>query len=212
MNLHQLQLGAVAVCCTFAGVTLGGIDTPPPWTGTGITGNSTHWHWEFQNPNAPQVGVGSGPPNSQPPIVTGGTWVPTIGANGAWGLNPGESITIDLANFPQPNDFKLIWIQYHLIGLAGALVTPPVIQVDSGGIPGLPYGTPTLTPTPDGGLIGAQGFRFPFNPAFEIIHIFNASNTPMFFEWLTIDTICAPTPGATAIMLLGGVAVTRRRR
>ncbi|MFT3685192.1 MAG: hypothetical protein QM783_09750 [Phycisphaerales bacterium] len=213
MNLSHLQLGAIAVCCSIASTVLGGIDTPPPWAGSGITGNSTHWHWDFgANSTAPAIGVGNGPPNSPPPIVTGGAWAPNVGANGSWGLAPGDSITIDLANYPNPNDFKLIWIQYHLVGLAGAPVQPPQMQVEFGGTLAGPYGTPVFAPTPDGGAIGAQGFRFPFNPPVEIIHIFNNTQVPMFFEWLTIDTICAPTPGAAAMMLLGSTALMRRRR
>jgi hypothetical protein len=211
MKLHQSLLGAAAICCTLAGAAFAGNDTPPPWAGQGLQGNSTHWHWDFQQgPVGPQVGTGFGPPNAPAPVVTGGTWVPTAG-NGAWMLLPGESITIDLFNYPNPNDFKLIYIQYHLLG--GPLPpTPPLIQVDFNGTAAVPFGPPTLTPTPDGGLIGAQGFRFPFNPPFEIIHIINTGQTPMLFEWLTIDTICAPTPGAGAAMVLGSAALLRRRR
>lgn len=214
MNLYQLTFCAAAAGCAITGTVLGGIDTPPPWAGTGITGNSSHWHWDFgANSTAPFIGTGNGPPNSPPPIVTGGTWAPNMGADGAWGLLPGESITIDMPNFPDPNQFKLIWVQYHIFGLPGTPpVQPPLIQVDSGGVLGLPYGTSTSTPTPDGGLIGAQGFRFPFNPAFEVFHIVNTGQFPMFFEWLTIDTICAPTPGAGAVLVLGSAALLRRRR
>ncbi|MBY0308646.1 MAG: hypothetical protein K2Q09_07885 [Phycisphaerales bacterium] len=214
MNIDQMRLGAVAVCCCLAGTVLGGVDTPPPWTGTGIVGNSSHWNWDFAaNSTAPFVGVGYGPPNAQPPIVTGGTWAPGMGADGAWVLLPGESITIDMANFPIPNDFKLMWVQYHVFGLPGTPpLQPPLIQVDSGGVIGQPYGTPTSTLTPDGGLIGAQGFRFPFNPAFEVFRITNNGQSPMFFEWLTIDTICSPTPGAGAALALGSAVLMRRRR
>lgn len=210
MSTFHMRMSAVAVCCAIAGTALGGIDTPPPWAGTGIVGNSTHWHWDFHPGPAPEVGTGFGPPNGQPPIVTGGQPVPTLG-DGAWVLQPGQGITIDLFNFPNTNDFKLIWIQFHLLPIVGALVQPPVVQVTFGSAQATPWGPGSITPTPDGGIIVSQGFQFPFNPPFEIIQIFNNTQVPMAFEWLTIDTICAPTPGAAGVLALGGVALARRR-
>ncbi|HYD01299.1 MAG TPA: MYXO-CTERM sorting domain-containing protein [Phycisphaerales bacterium] len=212
MNLYH-QLGAVAVCCTLAGTVLGGNDTPPPWAGTGLVGNSTHWRWDFQGgPVPPFAGTGFGPPNTPPPIVTGGVWAPNAGTDGGWLLPAGGTLTIDVFNFPDPNEFKLIWIQYHLLGTPGALTPPPQIQVNFLGTFAQPWGTPTITTTPDGGLIGAQGFRFPFNPPLEVFTLTNAGSTPIIFEWITIDTICTPTPGAGAALLLGGAALLRRRR
>lgn len=214
MNLHKMLFGAAVACCTFAGVAMAGNDTPPPWAGTGLVGNSTHWEWDFNQPNSPFPSSGNGAPNTPPPMITGGTWVPAspTGGSGFWCLNPGESMFIEVGNFPQPNDFKLMWVQYHLWGIPGAVVSQPLIDVVFGPQPGTPYGTWTSTPQSDGSVIGAQGFQFPFNPPFELFRITNPSTVPMYFDWLTIDTICAPTPGAGAALLLGSTALLRRRR
>lgn len=211
MNRYPLTLGAALVCCAFGGAALGGIHTPPPWAGQGLVGGSTHWEWQFHPGPGSNIGTGSGAPGTQPPVVTGGQPFPTI-SDGAWILPPGQSITIDLWNYPNQNDFKLIWIQYHLLSVNGAPALPPVIDVQFGPVLATPFGPPNVTPLPDGGLIGSQGFRFPFNPPIEIITITNVTPFPMIFDWLVIDTICAPTPGAGAALVLGAAAVLRRRR
>lgn len=207
-SFPKYAFGITVVACTLCGTALGGDEQPPPWQGTGIVGNETHWRWDFF-PTAPFIPTGQGPGT---PNITGGTWAPSApgpigGGDGVYCINPGDTVTIGMPNFPITNDFKYIWIEYHYFGGA-----EPVTHAFSGGNTASPYG-PTVTPSPGpgGGLIGAQGWQFPFNPDFEFITISNPGNAPLYLEWLSISTICAPAPGAAALLLLGTLPLQRRR-
>lgn len=216
MGIRTLALGVFAGAA-ISTPALAGIDFPPPWDGTGIVGNSTHWRWDFYPPGPtsqdPLIPVGSG--NGTPQIIPSTSWIwqpsSPFGGDGVICIPPGGIVQIIVPNFPQPNDFKYIWIQYHWFGTGAE---PATSAVAGGGFTATPYG-PTVTPSPGpgGGLVGAHGWQFPFNPPEELITIRNPDpNNPMYIEWLTINTICAPTPGAAAVMGLGGLLAARRRR
>ncbi|MGH7132619.1 MAG: hypothetical protein ACREJO_11795 [Phycisphaerales bacterium] len=189
---------------------LGGVANPPPWQGSGLVGNEVMVRWDFTSISNPvgmsETNVGSGPAQMGGPVNFDGSGFLTIPAGG--------TIVMDVPNFPHPNDFKLVWVQYHIVG-GPVFAVDPVIggsAVNSAGITvfATPWGVPILVP-PQGG-IGAQGLYFPFNPDHETITLFNPGTTPMVLDWLQINTICAPSPCAAAILGLGGLLVARRRR
>lgn len=223
MSLKMTLLSVVAVVAMAATAVpaMGGIEVPPPWQAQGITGDETHWRWDFfpPGPTSPDPTVPTGHGTGTPQILpgTGWLWQPTspLGGDGVLCIAPGATIEILVPNFPQPNDFKLIFIQFHFFG--GSV---PVFGASAPGSAGTPVSaiqwgpTYTITPAPGGGSIGAQGLCFPgFNPQFEIITITNPNpNNPLYFEWLTIDTICAPSPAAAAMLGLSGLLAAGRRR
>jgi hypothetical protein len=220
---YKMAFLSVLAASALTGTAMGGIVTPPPWTGTGIQGNETSWHWDF-TPNAgsndPSVPTGHG--NGTPQIIPGTGWtiLPNnpfnpIPGTGVLCIAPGATIEIMVPNFPDPNLFKYIWIQYHWFGTGGEPHTGATAPTSAGGTATAgPWG-PTVTPTPGlgGGLVGAHGLMFPFNPPWEIVTITNPDpNNPMYLEWLHIDTICAPSPGAAAMLGLGTLLAAGRRR
>lgn len=227
-----LSVVATVALASVAAPAMGGIEVPPPWQSQGITGNETHWRWDFFPPSPPITTspldpVGHGAPGTPPPTINGGQWLPTAppqtdptggtipgGGDGVYCIQPGGTITITMPNWPQPNDFKLIFIQFHFFG--GAVPVAGASAIGPAGTPvsAINWGpTYTISPGPGGGSIGAAGLCFPFNPDFELITISNPSpNTFMYLEWLTIDTICAPSPGAAAMLGLGTLLAAGRRR
>ena len=119
-----------------------------------------------------------------------------------------------MPNWPQPNDFKLVWVQYHIVQ-GPAIGLDPVIggsAMNTAGqtILASPWGTPT--PVPPGGGVGGQGLRFPFNPNDELITLTNPNPFPMVLDWLQINTICAPSPGVAVLVGMGGLVAAGRRR
>ncbi|MGH7132620.1 MAG: hypothetical protein ACREJO_11800 [Phycisphaerales bacterium] len=203
-----------AAVCLAAGPALAGIETLPPWSQTGIIGESTHWRWDFPTAataSTPTSGTGIGTPQIAP--SPDWTWQPTspTGGQGVMSIVPGGSVVVTVPNFPRPNEFKLIWIQYHWFGTGAE----PATSASANGVAAAPYG-PTITPSPGvgGGLVGARGWQFPFNPELETITIHNPDlQNFMYIDWLVIDTICAPSPEGAAVLAIAGlVAMSRRRR
>lgn len=204
---RTLALSCAATVCTLAGTVYAGNDFPPPWSGWSQTGGQTHWHWDFSNPSDPLTGQGPGIPQL---TLTGGASFGT--GPGGFGivLPGGSSIDILVPNFDVPEHIKLIWVQTDYVG-----GPEPVIGAEFGPFHGNPWGpTYTPSPSPDGlGLISGSGWQLPFCPPFEIVHITNPfPGTTSFIRWITIDTICIPTPGAAAFIGLGSLVAMRRRR
>lgn len=208
-------VSSIAACMSaglvLAAPSLGGIANPPPWQGSGIVGNEAMVRWDFtviSNPvGMSETTFGPGPAQMGGPVVFDGS--------GTLVIPPGGTITMGVPNFIQPNDFKLVWVQYHVVG--GAVVAmDPIIggTADTSAgttVVAAPWGTPVPV-GPQGG-VGGQGLIFPFNPSFETITLTNPDPLhPMVLDWLQINTICAPAPGAAAIAGLGGLLAARRRR
>lgn len=202
---------SLTVGLAVAAPALGGIANPPPWQGSGIVGSEAMVRWDFtviSNPvGMSETTFGPGPGQMGGPVNFDGS--------GFLVIPPGATITMGVPNYIQPNDFKLVWVQYHIVGGAVAAVNPIIgatADTTAGtSVTAASWGTPVLV-GPQGG-VGGQGLIFPFNPSFETITLTNPDPlNPMVLDWLQINTICAPTPGAAAIVGLGGLLTARRRR
>jgi hypothetical protein len=207
---HAIKLLGTAAVCALAGTVYAGNDFPPPWANWQQTGGLTHWHWDFANgPTAPPTGSGPGLPQL---TLTGNAFYSPTGPGGHGGivLPGGSAIDILVPNYNIPTHIKLIWVQTDYIG-----GPEPEVSASFGAFNGDHWG-PTVTPgpSPDGlGLVSGAGWQLPFCPPFEIVHIANPHpGTTTFIRWLTIDTICIPTPAGAAVLGLGSLAAVRRRR
>jgi len=114
-------------------------------------------------------------------------------------------VLLEIWNFQDPLDYKEIWVD---IGFEGLLTNA---SASGTGVYG-PYTTIILPPYNDPGGIAELGFRIYPNPGKE--DIFFTIETvreptgqiliPATLDWIHVDTICIPAPGA---ILLGSIGV-----
>ncbi len=210
-----------------ASVALGGDTAPQP--------GSTFQCWSFSTPSLPQPpdptpffnpnGVPEFSIKGQPqwfpewPGVTGDT------KQGVWCLRPQipgvppelqDSLNFIIPNYDDP-DPKVITVQYKWwigtgIQPAGGAVS--VILPDGTPFTSLAGSTVPDLPDHPGWLITTHTISLDFCPPFEEIKIFNNPDNPMplYVDWVCIDTICIPSPGAAGLASLGGLMLLRRRR
>lgn len=175
----------------------------------------------YHNPNGTPEFYPKGQPQWHPvwPGMTGDT------KQGVWQLRPWipgvPPEAQDSLNFIIPNyddlDPKVITVQYKWWIGTGVQPAGGAVSVI------LPDGTPftslagtTVPDLPDhpGWLITTHTIALDFCPPFEEIKLFNHPDNPMplFVDWVCINTVCIPGPGAAALASLGGLMLLRRRR
>jgi len=158
---------------------------------------STYQRWDFSTPADPAIPETRDNPYGMPTADIVQSWGYMQGYMGRPGVWVGDPLVIELyiPNQPIPNTYKEIWLE---IGYCGTLLG---ITVDP--YPGVPL---TVTQPVDPPLpwhTSIYGWRIYPNPLEEKITI-TAIGTGGFVDYIAVDTICIPAPGA---VLLGSIGV-----
>jgi len=105
-------------------------------------------------------------------------------------------INIIIPNYPHPNRFKEIWVD---LGLADGSILNTLVVAGNGS-----YEYEALQPAP--GSPADFGFKITPNPHWEDMKVWIQANPGVkaVLDYVHVDTICVPAPGA---MLLSGLGV-----
>ncbi len=176
---------------------------PPPWRGEPRT---TFAIWEFDTPDLnPMPNFWDnpfGPPNLIVEPI--GDWDDIVGA---WPLS--GMITVEIMNFPEPLEWKDIWIQLTWKPEDGAMTPFPVIEVtDSFGMISPIYDIVEEIQLNEGWLHTTYQTQIFPNPQFEVIMI----TGEIWVDELVIDTRCIPEPATIGLLSVGALALLRRKR
>jgi len=193
--------------------------TPPPWER--FTFRTTFQEWDFDSP----IGVNGLIPDGD---LYGGEWfnegkigdTPVVfnGGGVAWdngilyGSGNGNSyIDFNCPNWIDQEPIKYLWIQIH--GNWGPTHSDGPVYVSN--VWGVKEGLDTYPGNQafsnDNDAVHLTiGWTLEPNPDSEWIRIFLPEGAQI--TQVVIDTISIPAPGALAVLGIGGLAVTRRRR
>jgi hypothetical protein len=215
MRLQSGILRALVAAGVFAVLAAPALAIPvfdPPWVTTPTDprwqgGAHTFQAWEFtQNPTGPViVNNPYGTPNIHWP--TGATYPDNVvGPDGTttiptWHIGQDGVITIEIPNNPEDRMFKVIHLQITSDKATGQPTSSPGGAFTSTGI---------ANHAPTAWYTYAYELTIQPNPPSETITIPVIFSTNI--EEIIITTICNPEPGSLALLMLGGVALLRRRR
>jgi len=195
------------VVCALLAAPASAVPSLGGWWERGDPG-STYQKWEFStaaDPAIPEINQNPyGPPMAD--IVQSLGHIDYLGRDGVW---VGMPLKIDLyiPNQPVPNTYKEIWLEIGYCGTLSAITVEP----HPGGV------VVPLTVTPGGTIpwrTAIYGWRIYPNPLDENIMITVGGTGVGYVDYVAVDTICIPAPGA---VLLGSIGVglvgwLRRRR
>ena len=185
---------------------------PPPWQ-RGSDG-TTMAQWEFltsdPNPIPDILSNRYGPTIMSVYPGVGQAWWEIWGdRDGVWPLS--GTIEIEIANRPEPLPYKDIWVQVTWAEQApgtAPYVWETISGLDAQLIDEIPLGpTAELPPAGDTWWHSTYLIHIEPNPDFEIVRIDGA----VMIDEIVIDTICIPEPATLGLLLIGGLALLRRR-
>ena len=193
--------------------------TPPPWDRSHPRATVQEWvfdtigngpildggfeYWEYLAPDGALSDNPQGVPNLKVWPGQGQEYYPELdGRLGVWPLS--GTIEVEIPNFPELLDEKRIWVQLTWEPQAPGNV--PTVWETIYGVDATHIGTDTML----GGLWVHSVYEIvlPENPPFEIVRIDGGINV----DQLVIDTLCIPEPATLGLLLVGGLAMLRRRR
>ena len=216
MKTKRMLLGLIV--CAFIAAPAFAQPTEVWW---GREGPGTTWQeWTFDDADNPAAPEASYNPYGDPtatmsttgdPSVFGWTNGPFYDRSGVWGGDP-LNVELFIPNAAAPNPWKEIWLEMDF--RAGQITDLSVTPVPMAGsiVEELDYYV-IEDPLGDGWDTLIAGWRIYPNPDSEFICI-SLIGTGGYVDFVGVDTICIPAPGA---ILLGSIGVglvgwLRRRR
>jgi len=167
----------------------------------------TYQNWEFLTPDNPALATTAANPYGAGPLLAQiGSPFGLVWGNGAWS-SQAMNIVIELPNNPQPNPYKLVyvdmiyqgdvtlsWVKDNL-GKDFTKISSEITDV---------VGTPWKKIS--------DVWRFEPNPPFEkICYGINGAAAPAAIDGICIRTFCVPEPLTLSLLGLGSLIVFRRK-